>query len=99
MAVMMTMDLPVSRGDVEALSDAMGVRETVPQGLISHAVTETSGGIHVVDLWESEADFERFRDSQLLPTMEKVMAERGVHLDGPPPDPVIADAFDLVLGH
>jgi hypothetical protein len=84
MAVMMTRDLPVSRGDVEALTDAMGFREAVPAWLIAHAVTETPGGIHVVDLWESESDFERFRDSQLLPTMGKVMAERGVNLEGPP---------------
>jgi hypothetical protein len=99
MAVMMTMDLPVSRGDVEALSDAMGVRDTVPTGLIAHAVTETPGGIPVVDLWESESDFVQFRDSQLLPTMGKVMAERGVNLEGPPPGPVIVEAFDLVRGH
>ena len=98
MAVMMTMDLPVSRGDVEAVSNAMGVRDAPPKGLISHGVTETPGGIHVVDLWESEGDFERFRDAQLLPTMEKILAERGVTLDGPPPEPVMVEAFDLVLG-
>jgi hypothetical protein len=59
--------------------------------------TETPGGTHVVDLWESQAAFEAFRDERLLPTMMRVLAERGVDLGGPPPDPTYVEAFDVVM--
>jgi hypothetical protein len=51
-----------------------------------------------VDLWESEADFGAPATPSFC-SMEKVMSERGVTLDGPPPEPVIVEAFDVVLGH
>jgi hypothetical protein len=96
MTVLMTMDLPVQRADLEAVSSAMGVRENPPAGLIVHVMTETANGVHVVDVWESQADFDRFSNSQLMPTMQKVMAERHISMDGPPPEPTFEEAFDVV---
>lgn len=96
MTVLMTMDLPMQRADLEAVSSAMGVRENPPAGLIVHVMTETANGVHVVDVWESQADFDRFSNSQLMPTMQKVMAERHISMDGPPPEPTFEEAFDVV---
>jgi hypothetical protein len=98
MPVLMTMDLPVTRADIEALSDQLNVREDPPGGLIAHIATEREGTVQVVDLWETQADFERFQNERLTPAMDKFMAERGVRLDGPPPEPHFTDAFDLVRG-
>jgi heme-degrading monooxygenase HmoA len=72
------------------------VRENPPAGLIVHVMTETANGVHVVDVWESQADFDRFSNSQLMPTMQKVMAERHISMDGPPPEPTFEEAFDVV---
>ena len=98
MTVLLTMDLPVKRADLEAVSTAMGVRENPPEGLLLHVMTETSGGIHVVDVWDSKEAFEKFNSDRLTPTMQKVMTERNVSLDGPPPEPTFSEAFDVVKG-
>jgi len=98
MTVLMTMDLPVQRADLEAVSSAMGVRENPPAGLIVHVMSETSNGVHVVDIWESKAAFDKFNDDRLMPTMQKVMAERNISMDGPPPVPTFDEAFDMVRG-
>jgi hypothetical protein len=50
------------------------------------------------DVWESTAHYERFRDDRLMPAMGKVMAERGISMDGPPPTPEFSEAFDLITG-
>jgi hypothetical protein len=98
MVVLMTLDLPVGREDLEAVSSAMGVRDDPPDGLIAHVMTPTADGVHVVDIWESRDHFQQFNDARLGPTLQKVLGERGVALEGPPPEPTFDDAFDLVRG-
>ena len=98
MAVLLTQDLPVGREDVEAVSAEMDVKDNPPDGLILHTFTETPQGVQVVDVWESAAHYDRFREERLMPAMAKVMAERGVAVDGPPPEGRFADAFDLIIG-
>ena len=97
MVVLMEQDFEgVSREDSEALTNDMGARENPPAGLIAHVVTDTANGIHVVDIWESAADFQRFTQEQLMPSMKKVSQERGIQLPDPIPEPKITEAYDLV---
>ncbi len=98
MAVLMTTDISVGRADLEAVSDDMGVHESPPDGLIVHVLTETADGVHVVDIWESTEQFQKFSDDRLMPSMQKVLAQRGVAMDGPPPQPTFDEVFDLVRG-
>ena len=98
MPVLMTMEMPVTRADLEALSDQLDVRGTPPAGLIAHVATQQDGKLRVLDIWETQADFERFQNDRLNPLMDKFMAESGIQLDGPPPEPTFTDAFDLVRG-
>ena len=98
MVVLLTMDLPISREDLEAVSSAMGIQDDPPDGLIAHVMTATADGVHVVDIWESQDHFQQFNTARLGPTMQTVFSERGVALDGPPPEPTFDDAFDLVRG-
>ena len=97
MTVLMTLDLAVSREDLEALSVAAGSVENPPEGLIVHTATETAGGVRVVDIWESQAQFEKFRDERLMAGLQKVAAERGLEVSGPP-EPTFEEAFDVVKG-
>jgi hypothetical protein len=77
----------------------MGVRDDVPDGLLVHVAFDLpDGGVRIVDLWESQEHFETFRENRLNPTLGKVMADRGVELDGPPPEPQYSEVFDLVQG-
>jgi hypothetical protein len=88
----------VSREDAEALTTDMDARENPPAGLIAHVLTETANGVHVVDIWESAADVQRFTQEQLMPSMKKVSQERGLQLPDPVPEPKITEAYDLVRG-
>jgi hypothetical protein len=99
MTVLLTMDLPVSRDILEAVSSQMGVRDDPPDGLVVHVMTETADGVHVVDVWESVDQFTRFRDARLLPAMGQVMESAGIAMPDPPPEPEITEAHDLVVGH
>ena len=98
MAVLMTMDIPIARAHLEAVSAAMAVQDDPPDGIIAHVLTETSDGVHVVDIWESQADFQKFNDERLMPAMQKVLSERGVSMDGPLPEPTFDEAYDVVRG-
>ena len=97
MTVLMTMDLPVHKEDVEAVSAGMGTHENPPAGLIAHVATETENGVHVVDIWEDQAAFDNFMNDQLMPTMQKFMAEHNMTPDMAP-QPRIEEAFDVVRG-
>jgi heme-degrading monooxygenase HmoA len=96
MVVLMTMDVPLPREDVEAVSAAVGGPDNPPDGLIAHVMTETPDGVHVTDIWESQEDFQKFSEDLLLPTMRRVLEERGISLDGPPPEPTFEEAFDVL---
>ena len=41
----------------------------LPDGLWSHAVVQTDGGIKVVDIWESKEKFEAF-GAKLMPALQ-----------------------------
>ena len=97
MTIVMTMDLPAARKEIEEVSAGMGTHENPPDGLIVHVATETANGVHVVDIWESQAAFEKFRDDLLMPTMQKFMSEHNMTMDEAP-QPTIDEAFDVVRG-
>ncbi|HEY4990492.1 MAG TPA: hypothetical protein VFC16_06655 [Nakamurella sp.] len=97
MTVVMTMDVPVSRADLEAVSADLGTHDNPPDGLVVHVATATADGVRVVDIWESQAAFEKFRDDQLMPSMQKFMAEHNMSMDQAP-SPRLDEAFDVVRG-
>jgi hypothetical protein len=99
MTVLVTADLPVSRADVEAVGKDMGdVYGNPPEGLIVHTATETDDGVRIVDVWESAEHQQRFMAERLGPSIGKVLQERGIPMDGPPPPFVITEAFDVIRG-
>ena len=64
---------------------AREVGDDAPKGLIYHAAGETEGGHwQMVDIWESEEDFNRFRDERLMPAVERALGSEAVQA-GPPP--------------
>jgi len=75
MAVMMIVELPgVGQDKYDQVLKELGFgrKDFRPKGFISHTAGEGPGGWTVVDLWESEADFDAFQRSQLGPAMQKV---------------------------
>jgi hypothetical protein len=65
------------------LADALG--DEVPEGLIYHAAgAQENGKWQSVSVWESEDDFNRFRDERLLPLIRQVAGDELADA-GPPP--------------
>jgi hypothetical protein len=73
-------DLPISSDEYDAI-DAQIIND--PPGLILHAASRWAGGMRIIDVWQSEQDYRRFEQEQIMP----VMARLGRRPDptGPPP--------------
>src|SRR6478735_5917774 len=52
-----------------------------PVGLISHIVIEQEAGLRYIDVWDTEADWDRFRDDVVEPTVTEVLAGYGLPHD------------------
>jgi hypothetical protein len=70
--------------DYERVNEAIGVDDNPPDGLIVHAAGEVDGRWLLVDIWESQAAFEKFRDERLMPAVVQVLGQEAVDA-GPPP--------------
>jgi hypothetical protein len=87
MAVMLIQDFEVAEDDrsttnYDSVSERLGVESDPPQGLVVHTAGFTGKGVfRIADVWESEADWERFRDGRLAEALKPVM-ESG---EGSPP--------------
>ncbi len=70
--------------DYDRVSEELQKRsgDTPPQGLILHAVGARGNGMRVIDVWESQDAYRRFREEQLVPAMEAAMP--GAMAQGPP---------------
>jgi heme-degrading monooxygenase HmoA len=86
MAVLMEND--VTQGSTEiydAVAEKLEIEGNPPAGMIAHAAIDRGeGGMRIVDVWESQQDFETFRDERLFPAIQSVMQEKGVEMEGPP---------------
>ena len=71
--------------DYERVQKAIGIADNPPEGLILHAAGEEDGRWRMVNVWESEAAFERFRDERLMPAVREAMGEAAIAA-GPPPE-------------
>jgi hypothetical protein len=50
----------------------LGSNANWPEGIISHSAGKTPTGTCVVDIWESEAAFGKFREAKLAAAFKKV---------------------------
>lgn len=81
-------EIPVPRAVFETLYADMG--DGIPQGLLLHAAYEREGRVMHLDVWESEADFDRFSVERLRPAVGRMLAKNGMRFEELPP-PVHAD--------
>ena len=73
-----------SWADYERVAQTVGVDDNPPEGLIVHAAGEENGKWRSVDVWESQAAYEKFREERLMPAVREAMGEEAVSA-GPPP--------------
>jgi hypothetical protein len=65
-------DVPASWQDYERLS--VGVVEPPPIGLIVHLAGPTDEGIRVIEVWDSDRDWESFQTERLAPVVAALAA-------------------------
>jgi hypothetical protein len=79
-----TQDVPIDADFYQRIVDGLGPE--APAGLIVHlAVERPEGGLHYIDVWESEDAAERFTEERLHPVIEPMLRE--VFGDELPPEP------------
>ena len=74
MAVAIVMDFPGGTLDqYDAVIAGMGLVPggPTPEGAIFHFVTRTDDGIRVIDVWETQEQFEKFAEDQIGPQTQK----------------------------
>jgi|ERR1022692_5255590 hypothetical protein len=82
MAIALVQEFPI-QGDDRTTTNYDSVQERlggdVPQGMLLHTAgfDEQAGVFRIFTVWESEADWERFRDGRLMPIVEPAMAAGG----------------------
>ena len=73
MATVMNMHWPeVSKNQYEETRRQVGWETNVPKGAKFHVAWFAKDGLHVLDLWESQADFERFVNDRLMPAVKRI---------------------------
>ncbi len=84
MPIAFSQEMPITKEMYKKTSEAVG--KDAPPGLIVHLAFETDRGMRFIDVWESEAQLDQFREQRLRPIVDKVMAESGRSREdmGPP---------------
>jgi len=72
----------ISLADYDRVAAEIG--SNPPKGLILHVAGAKGNGFRVIDVWESEEAYNRFRNERLLPAIEKAIGREAI-AEGPPP--------------
>jgi hypothetical protein len=90
MAIAVIQTFEATREEYDAVQEKLDPEANPPEGGIVHtAGTLSNGRMRVIDIWESEADFQRFREERLAPAIAEVAGET------PVPEIEIYELFDL----
>lgn len=69
-----TQDVPIDAAFYSRITDGLG--DAPPEGLVVHlAVERPEGGLRYIDVWESEAHWDRFVDERLHPVVRGLLSE------------------------
>ncbi|HEX8804557.1 MAG TPA: hypothetical protein VF743_10195 [Acidimicrobiales bacterium] len=67
-----------------------------PAGLVAHLAFERDGGLRYVDVWETQADWQRFHEGHVQPAVDEVLAGYGIQADHsqvPLHEPALVDVW------
>jgi hypothetical protein len=67
-------DVPIDAATYKRITDGLG--DAPPRGLIVHlAIQRPEGGLRYIDVWESEADWDRFGEDRLHPVVHGILSQ------------------------
>jgi hypothetical protein len=79
-----TQDVPIDAGFYGQIMDGLG--DTPPPGLVVHlAIERAEGGLRYLDVWDSEASWQRFVEDRLHPVVHGLLST--IFGDALPPEP------------
>ena len=84
-------DVPISEDQYREVRAEIG--DEVPKGLLTHLVFRRDDGLRYIDVWDSQADWERFREERVDPAVHKMMAAHGIT---PPDAPLTLQPIDVI---
>ena len=84
-------DVPIDETQYAEVRAAIG--DDTPKGLIAHLVIRQDTGLRYIDVWDTEADWERFRDERVNPVVTKMMVAHGIT---PPATPLPLQTIDVI---
>jgi len=84
-------DVPADEEMYRQVNQAIGDQK--PEGLVVHLVLQAESGLRHIGVWNSQQDWQRFRDQRLEPAVHAVFAPAGF-TQMPPAPPV--QEFKLV---
>ena len=91
MAVLMLMDIEATLDEYDRVNEIVDPATNPPPGLILHVGSQHGNVIRVADVWESEQQFNDFREQRLGPAVGQVLGA-----DAGPPQIEILEVHDLV---
>jgi hypothetical protein len=69
-----TQDVPIDAAFYQRIADGLG--PDAPAGLVLHLAIELpEGGLRYTDVWESQADCDRFSEERLHPVVHSLLRE------------------------
>jgi hypothetical protein len=82
---------------IEAVTNEMDVRALPPDGLIVHTAVNMDGRLTIIDVWESQDDWEKFAESRLGPAFATVAQRMGIDLSqAAEPETQILEVLSIV---
>jgi hypothetical protein len=84
-------DVPITEAQYSEVRAEIG--DEAPKGLVAHLVLRQDDGLRYIDVWDSQADWDRFREERVDPAVRKMMAAHGIT---PPPAPLPQQAIDVI---
>ena len=91
MSYVMVYDVPADEKMYRQVTAAIGGEK--PEGLVVHLVLQAETGLRHIEVWDSQQDWQRFRDERLGPAIHAVLTAAG--FTDMPPDPQVQE-FQLV---
>jgi hypothetical protein len=79
MAIVMSLEWPgTTVEDYDRVMEALGLDEQAPSGGVFHVCGADGDTIRTLDIWQSEDDWNAFRDNRLMPALAQTgMLEKG----------------------
>lgn len=89
-------DVPIDENQYQEVRAAIG--PDTPKGLIAHLVIRQDAGLRYIDVWDTQADWERFRDERVTPAVQRMMAAHGLPAPTSPAPNQSIEVIDTWVG-